>query len=68
MSLLPGSAPAIGYLCINPYQWRTECLSGDVNAGPATSFPQALGLVIKSYMYMHAPGSWTFNLPAGGHI
>ncbi len=40
-----GPAPAISRLGINPYQWGTECLSGDVNAGPATSFPQALGMV-----------------------
>ena len=41
-----GPAPAISRLCIKPYQWGTECLSGDVNAGPATSFPQAIGMVI----------------------
>jgi len=40
-----GPAPAISRLGINPYQWGTECLSGDVNAGPATSFPQSIGLV-----------------------
>ena len=40
-----GPAPAIPGLGINPYQWGTECLSGDVRAGPATSFPQAIGLV-----------------------
>ena len=40
-----GPAPAISRLGINPYQWGTECLSGDVQAGPATSFPQALGMV-----------------------
>ena len=40
-----GPAPSIPRLGINPYQWGTECLSGDVRAGPATSFPQAIGLV-----------------------
>lgn len=39
-----GPAPAIPRLGINPYGWNTECLCGDVGAGPATSFPQALGL------------------------
>ena len=39
-----GPAPAIGRLGISPYQWNTECLRGDVEAGNATSFPQALGL------------------------
>ncbi|KAL8611353.1 hypothetical protein ACOMHN_014408 [Nucella lapillus] len=37
-------APPIGRLGVGPYSWNTECLRGDVNAGPATSFPQALGL------------------------
>ena len=40
-----GPAPAISRLGINPYQWGTECLSGDVGAGPATSFPQSIGMV-----------------------
>ena len=48
--LNPGPAPAIDHLGIKPYQWGTECLSGDVKAGDATSFPQALGMV--SYL-MH---------------
>lgn len=39
-----GPAPAIPRLGINPYGWNTECLDGDVSAGPATSFPQAIGL------------------------
>ena len=39
-----GPAPAIEELGIHPYQWGTECLRGIVGAGPATSFPQALGL------------------------
>ena len=40
-----GPAPAISCLGINPYKWGTECLSGDVGAGPATSFPQSIGMV-----------------------
>ena len=40
-----GPAPAITRLGIKPYQWGTECLSGDVSAGPATSFPQSIGMV-----------------------
>ena len=39
-----GPAPAIDRLGILPYQWSTECLRGDVGAGNATSFPQAIGL------------------------
>lgn len=39
-----GPAPAIDRLQIKPYSWNTECLRGDVGAGPATAFPQALGL------------------------
>ncbi|XP_046550180.1 probable beta-D-xylosidase 2 [Haliotis rubra] len=39
-----GPAPAISRLGIKPYAWDTECLRGDVWAGEATSFPQALGL------------------------
>ena len=48
LALLEGPAPAIPRLGIKPYQWGTECLSGDVLAGPATSFPQAIGMVIYS--------------------
>lgn len=40
-----GPAPPISRLGIKPYQWGTECLSGDVSAGPATSFPQSIGMV-----------------------
>lgn len=40
-----GPAPAISELGIKPYQWGTECLSGDVSAGPATSFPMPIGMV-----------------------
>ena len=39
-----GPAPAIERLGINPYSWDTECLRGDISAGPATSFPQSIGL------------------------
>ncbi|KAI8506331.1 hypothetical protein Bbelb_157580 [Branchiostoma belcheri] len=39
-----GPAPAIPRLGIPPHQWNTECLRGDPEAGPATAFPQALGL------------------------
>ena len=39
-----GPAPPIERLDILPYQWDTECLRGDVQAGNATSFPQAIGL------------------------
>ena len=37
-------APAITRLGINPYPWCTECIRGDVEAGPATAFPQVIGL------------------------
>ncbi|KAJ8314665.1 hypothetical protein KUTeg_006815 [Tegillarca granosa] len=37
-------APGIPRLNIGPKSWNTECLRGDGNSGPATSFPQALGL------------------------
>jgi len=37
-------APAIPRLGIDPYGWGAECLHGAGNAGPATSFPQAIGL------------------------
>ncbi|XP_046577961.1 LOW QUALITY PROTEIN: probable beta-D-xylosidase 5 [Haliotis rubra] len=36
--------PPIPRLGIKPYSWNTECLRGDVKAGNATGFPQALGL------------------------
>ena len=39
-----GPSPPIHRLGIGPYNWNTECLRGDVMAGNATSFPQALGL------------------------
>ena len=40
-----GPAPAIPRLGIDPYQWGTVCDHGDVLSGPATSFPQSLGMV-----------------------
>jgi hypothetical protein len=40
-----GPAPAISRLGIIPYQWRTVCDHGDVQLGPATSFPQSIGMV-----------------------
>ncbi|KAL3881454.1 hypothetical protein ACJMK2_027896 [Sinanodonta woodiana] len=49
-----GPAPAIERLGIGPYSWATECLRGQVSAGEATSFPQALGLAASfspSLMY-----------------
>ncbi|XP_028393522.1 probable beta-D-xylosidase 6 [Dendronephthya gigantea] len=39
-----GPAPAIPRLNIGPYQFGTECLSGDVQAGNATSFPMSIGM------------------------
>uniref|UniRef100_A0A1X7UPQ3 Glycoside hydrolase family 3 N-terminal domain-containing protein n=1 Tax=Amphimedon queenslandica TaxID=400682 RepID=A0A1X7UPQ3_AMPQE len=39
-----GPAPGIPDLNIKPYQWGTECLSGDVGAGDATSFPMSIGM------------------------
>lgn len=37
-------APAIPRFGVKPYQWDTECLRGDADAGLATAFPQAIGL------------------------
>ena len=39
-----GPAPAIPRLGIPPYQWSTECLSGD-SGMPSTSFPMSIGMV-----------------------
>ena len=36
--------PPIDRLGIKPYQWGTECISGDVWAGPATSFPMSINM------------------------
>ncbi|XP_070191027.1 uncharacterized protein [Littorina saxatilis] len=41
---IAGPAPAIPRLGIGKFAWGTECLRGDVGAGDATAFPQALGL------------------------
>ncbi|KAK3097189.1 hypothetical protein FSP39_007295 [Pinctada imbricata] len=49
-----GPAPAIPRLNISQTQWNAECLHGDVQAGNATSFPQALGMAAsfdKSLIY-----------------
>ena len=56
MCVIAGPAPAITRLGISPYQWGTECLSGDVKAGPATSFPQSIGMVmlINKVYYVHS--------------
>ena len=49
-----GPSPPIPRLNIGPYDWDTECLRGDVDAGNATSFPQALGLAASfRYANMH---------------
>ncbi len=37
-------APPILRLGVPPYGWGAECLHGAGQAGPATSFPQAIGL------------------------
>ncbi|XP_038072709.1 probable beta-D-xylosidase 6 [Patiria miniata] len=39
-----GPTPPIPRLGIGPYNWNTECLHGDFDAGSATSYPQAIGL------------------------
>jgi beta-glucosidase len=36
--------PEISRLGVKPYQWGTECISGDVFAGPATSFPMSVNM------------------------
>ena len=53
LSMHAGPAPAISSLGIKPYQWGTECLSGDVNAGDATSFPMSIGMVWICYRLYH---------------
>ena len=45
---LLGPAPAIPRLKIGPYQFATECLSGDAQAGNATSFPMSIGMVSRT--------------------
>lgn len=49
--MFTGPAPGIPRLGVNPYQWGTECLSGDVKAGPATSFPQSIGMVMLQSLW-----------------
>ena len=44
------AAPAIPRLGIKPYQFDTECLRGVAFIGPATSFPQSVGLA-ASFRY-----------------
>lgn len=49
-----GPAPAIKRLGIGPFQWNSECLRGYAEAGPATSFPDAINLASsfdKSIVY-----------------
>ncbi len=52
-------APGIPRLGINPYPWGTECLRGDVDAGPATAFPQAVGLA-ATFRYVDAGPATTY--------
>jgi hypothetical protein len=47
-----GSAPAITRLGICPYQWETECLSGDVMAVNATSFPIAIFKIVIRHVHL----------------
>jgi hypothetical protein len=47
-----GPAPAIARLGICPYQWDTECLSGDVMAGNATSFPIAIFKIVIRHIHL----------------
>ena len=47
-----GPAPAITRLGIGPYQWDTECLSGDVMAGNATSFPIAIFKIVIRHIHL----------------
>jgi beta-glucosidase len=47
-----GPAPAITILGIGPYQWDTACLSGDVMAGNATSFPIAIFKIVMRHSHL----------------
>ena len=47
-----GSASAIARLGIGPYQWDTECLSSDVMAGNATSFPIAIFKIVIRHIHL----------------
>jgi hypothetical protein len=55
-------APGIERLGIAPYPWGSECLRGDVSAGPATSFPQALGLAATFRRVFYALYSYLFHI------
>src|SRR5438105_1480021 len=44
VSQLVNDAPAIPRLGIPAYEWWNECLHGVARAGPATVFPQAIGM------------------------
>ncbi|XP_022099032.1 probable beta-D-xylosidase 2 [Acanthaster planci] len=39
-----GPAPPIPRLGIGPYNWNTECLHGDAEAGNASTWPQVIGV------------------------
>lgn len=53
-------APGIPRLNIGPKSWNTECLRGDGTSGPATSFPQALGLA-ATFRYLLILCSFSFQ-------
>jgi beta-glucosidase len=44
VSQMVNDAPAIERLGVPSYEWWNECLHGVARAGPATVFPQAIGL------------------------
>ena len=44
VSQLVNDAPAIERLGVPSYEWWNECLHGVARAGPATVFPQAIGM------------------------
>src|SRR5262249_51601861 len=44
VSQVVNDAPAIPRLGIPAYEWWNECLHGVARAGPATVFPQAIGM------------------------
>jgi beta-glucosidase len=47
-----GPTPAIARLGIGPYQWDTECLSGDVMGGNATSFPITIFKIVMRHSHL----------------
>ena len=47
-----GPARAITRLGICPYQWDTACLSGDVMAGNAASFPIAIFKIVIWHFHL----------------